>query len=814
MTRGPVHPPVRRMVGIVVAAVVGVAVMAVPRAGARLADAQVSERTRIEVLSNRADLVSGNDALVEVLLPDEADAATVRVTADGRDVTDAFAVRGDGRFLGRVEGLAVGANRLRATLPDGSGARLMVTNHPIGGPVFAGPQIQPWLCATEAHGLGPPLDEQCNAPTIVEFFYMPLGGVQFQPYDPDSPPVNVAMTTTDQGETVPFVVRVERGTMDRGIYDIAVLFDPTQPFEPWAPQIGWNHKLLYTFGAGSGPYHGQDRPSKVLEDGALALGFMVANSGLNFGLRNSNLVVSAEATMMLKEHIVERYGEIRYTISQGCSGGAAGQYSVAGRYPGLLDGLLPQCSGPDLWSGGNEGVDCHLLGRYFTKTSPHLWPVVAQRNAVSGQQPPNGCGAVTADRGPEPLDPSHSSALSNCNVAPEQRFDAGTNPGGVRCTPQDYERAIWGPRPQDGFARRPLDSVGVQYGLNAVNEGLITAEQFVDVNARVGGIDIDANFQADRFEADAGSVEIAYRAGQVTSGHHLANLPIIDLRDADPTHPAWNSYAVRARIVQAAGHADSHVIWHSPIPWELGSQPEWACGTGPTLYELGRRQGGIDVSTPEGACAPDSPLLVMDAWLAAIEADTDEGSRAEKVRRNKPAEAVDTCWIGGERITDQATCRAAFPYYGNPRIAAGGPLANDIMKCRLQPLDRGDYTVDFSDEQWEQLQAAFPEGVCDWSRAGVDQQPPLAWPTFAGGPGGGPLGPAPTSVPLDPAKQPPATTSPRDTPNAPISESPASRPSTGADARPLPATGGGGAAAAGAAAIAAAAALRRRSRPN
>ena len=31
----------------------------------------------------------------------------------------------------------------------------------------------------------------------------------------------------DQGVTVPFIVRNERGVIDRGVYDIAVLFDPT-----------------------------------------------------------------------------------------------------------------------------------------------------------------------------------------------------------------------------------------------------------------------------------------------------------------------------------------------------------------------------------------------------------------------------------------------------------------------------------------------------------------------------------------------------------------------------------------------------------
>src|SRR4051794_15475868 len=119
---------------------------------------------RIETLSNRADLVSGGDALVAVSAP-------ARVYRNGTEVTKRFARRSDGRFEGLVTGLRTGANTLTARLADGSGARLTVTNHPIGGPVLSGPQIQPWVCGTDAAGLGPAQDKQCNAPTKVSYQY-------------------------------------------------------------------------------------------------------------------------------------------------------------------------------------------------------------------------------------------------------------------------------------------------------------------------------------------------------------------------------------------------------------------------------------------------------------------------------------------------------------------------------------------------------------------------------------------------------------------------------------------------------------------
>jgi hypothetical protein len=51
--------------------------------------------------------------------------------------------------------------------------------------------------------------------------------------------------------------------------------------------------------------------------------------------------------------------------------------------------------------------------------------------------------------------------------------------------------------------------------------------------------------------------------------------------------------------------------------------------------------------------------------------------------------------------------------------------------------------VTFTAEQLNRLYATFPDGVCDWSRPGVGQQPARSPLTFAHGPGGRPLAPAP-----------------------------------------------------------------------
>ena len=110
------------------------------------------------------------------------------------------------------------------------GASVTVTNHPNGGPVFSGPQVQPWACQASA------ADAQCNQPASYTYQYKSSTTGQFAAYDPASPPSDVATTTTDQGRTVPFIVRVETGYQDRDQYAIAVLYDPSKPCTPWAPQ--------------------------------------------------------------------------------------------------------------------------------------------------------------------------------------------------------------------------------------------------------------------------------------------------------------------------------------------------------------------------------------------------------------------------------------------------------------------------------------------------------------------------------------------------------------------------------------------------
>ena len=199
----------------------------------------------------------------------------------------------------------------------------------------------------------------------------------FKPYTLGSTPADLAMTTTTTGLTVPYVVRVERGTLNRGIYDIAVLFDPTQT----QPVDGGDaagamepQSRLHVFGASTGqPLVVQFRSEQNwADDSALSRGFMVVDNSLTDSLYNSNRILVAETLMMMKEHIVDSYGEIKYTLGNGCSGGSIQQNTAASTFPGLLDGIQPSCDFPDAITTRLEVDDCVLLVNFYAgRNGPH-----------------------------------------------------------------------------------------------------------------------------------------------------------------------------------------------------------------------------------------------------------------------------------------------------------------------------------------------------------------------------------------------------------------------------------------------------------
>jgi hypothetical protein len=126
-------------------------------------------------------------------------------------------------------------------------------------------------------------------------------------------------------------------------------------------------------------------------------------------------------------------------------------------------------------------------------------------------------------------------------------------------------------------------------------------------------------------------------------------------------------------------------------------------------------------------------LRLMDEWLTNVALDDSGDDLAEKVVRARPTELVDACWdADGNRIVEPqeydvdrlydntvGRCNELYPPHTGPRMIAGGPLTNDVLKCRLKPLNPADCAVVFDEREWARLEAIFPDGVCDWSRPGV-----------------------------------------------------------------------------------------------
>ncbi|NUZ05815.1 DUF6351 family protein [Piscinibacter koreensis] len=782
------------------------------------------DAVEIRTLSNRADLISDGDALVEIVAPDGASGSGLSVRVGTRDVTSAFAKRADGRITGLVSGLAVGDNVLVASMDGAKAAQLTITNAPRSGPVLSGAQTKPFYCATPTptvangntpatpgSGLSGTPDANCNVPAEAKLYYRTTAAAQstanptgcsfglpdpvwnigatattvpaaptapangcFKPYTGGTP-ADIATTTTDAGVTVPFIVRVERGSINRGIYDIAVLTNPTQPWTAVSPQNTWNGKVYYTFGASTGQPRRQVRPATnwTSAEDQLKRGYLVATNSMTDSSRNSNRVMMSETVMMMKEHITDTYGPIKYTLGTGCSGGSINSNMNASINPGLLDGIVTSCTYPDSETTTLEVGDCVVLVEAYQKSQMlNLWTglgltqdqINTRKGAINGHPDQTAChgwynafgsngraglfqqrlvsnnvtGAIT----------QATTFSNNCELPNSAVYDPA-NPVATanlpRCNAWSWAESIWGRVAGSPAARDTRDNVGVQYGLKALRDGAITPEEFVTLNEIAGGIDRDSTPRNARTAADPEALDVAYRSGIVASGKQLAKTAIIDLRGWDdsniaanlppgqtpgtiPIHHQWYSWAIRDRITRDAGDAQNQALW---------------------------RFARTGLAAP-GTLGTDA-FLSMDAWLTALKANTSNATLEQKVRAARPLSGArdtrDFCLLPEDatqsnKVYDMAACdanRFLKPSL-SPRQVAGGPRAEDVLKCQLKPLVQSDYAgITFTTAQFTRLQAVFPSGVCDWSKPGVGQQVAVSPLTFKAGPGGQPLGAAPES---------------------------------------------------------------------
>ena len=185
---------------------------------------------------------------------------------------------------------------------------------------------------------------------------------------------------------------------------------------------------------------------------------------------------------------------------------------------------------------------------------------------------------------------------------------------------------IYGADPKTGFALRPFDNVGVQYGLAALKAGTITPAQFLDLNEQIGGFDQDANYVPSRSVGDAGAIKRAYQGGvTLGGGGGLASIPVFDdgaYNDERGYHYQWFHFAIRERIAKQNGNADNHVMWRGPVQAETA----W-------------------------------PVFIQ--WVANFKADTSTASPHDKAVKARVGAAVDGCWMVEEGQAEDVRSRTA-----------------------------------------------------------------------------------------------------------------------------------------------------------
>ena len=703
----------------------------------------------IKALSSRPDRVSGGDVLLRIT---QSDDAATPVTLNGTDVSKAFGASSAPHSRdGLVKGLKLGVNMIAA-----GGKSLSIKNYPITGPIVSGPLQTPYFCTTgqfpifsgatpgllaDKSVFNPPTDKNCSAPTKITYLYLAKGATDLKRIaDPAKPPADVAMTTTSAGVTMPFIVRLETSTVDRGIYQSTVLYDAkSDSGSSWRnPPRGWNRRLITITGTGcpGGWYFQGMKGGSIVLDGFDASIFSPARLGQGYTLmgntlmnpsQSCNQVLAGEAAVMSREHFIKTVGVPELNLAIGCSGGSYSSAQLGDQLPGLFDGILISCTFPDPVTIAFSGLDGHLLTHYFMLTPAGRKFTEAQQVAVSGYQgkqawidAANQAGRTDPVGGRKDV-AGYLPARWNDSVPKNLYYDPKTNPKGLRPTIFDDSKNIYGTDPKSGFANRTFDNIGVQYGLAALNDKTISVDQFLDLNEGVGGYDQDASYVPQRSAANTQALKRAYQAGLILDGGAgLSTIPVFDvsgiMRDEAGYHYQWFHYALRDRLARANGNADNHVMWRGkPVPFEKA-------------------------------------FAAFSGWAESVHKDGSARSQRAKVIAGRPKNLVDGCWrdagsfvaekqvVGHEPST---ACNKLFPNWTNPRFIAGSPIAYSIIKCQTKPVSEADYKVAFTAAQMGRAKKIFAGGVCDWSKPGVSQVKVVPWASF---------GPAPENMVFDVTK--------------------------------------------------------------
>ena len=674
-----------------------------------------ADELAINVLSNRADLVSGDDALIEVIVPADVTTADVHVTRNGVDVTSSFGLTTTGRFLGLVDGLDPGDNDIEAfvTAPTlHPSVAITINNHAIGGPVFAGAQLQPWVCAhkvatsvlvtipnsspvlsanvtSRASGLADePVDAQCNTPPTLAFFYQPkaLEGSRLQLHQHGCERVlhrvrhqqparrrrhrqlherprrhgeehHLAREGHDQSHDLPArdLLRSDQAEHAAGAADRV---EPEAPVE--LRRVVGHEPLRESPGHGRLQHDGAlarvhdrvgvaHRPRDQRQRSARRRDHGDAEGADHRDLRRDPLHHGRGLLGRIDPAIQHRRG-----VSW-----AAERHPAELHVPGHVD---DRDRGRRVRDAAGELL--HHRARQYAHDRASAAPSTATTRPITA--PP---GTRRSCRRAIPTTPA------NCGSGwpAALTYSPVSRPQGIRCEVFDHDVGMLGTFVDtDGNtkANNPFDNVGVQYGLKPLQTGVINAEQFVQLNEGAGSYTADQVFRKpQRAVASLSTLHTVYTGSLVSDGHQLAKTAIIDLRGNNLTadiHLNWRSWQVRDRLDRANGNHGNQVIWAT----------------------------GAQQNTP-GAAMLLRSFNTMDTWLANIEADHSNTPLPQKIVNDKPPLAVDLCTAGSgateASIVDVGARHARVPGAvhavaapGRRRPAGGRRLQVSIEAARLR----------------------------------------------------------------------------------------------------------------------------------
>ncbi len=747
-----------------------------------------SMRLRLSVLSSDPQYVSGGDARIHVRAARGLRDKLVFVL-NGKPVELALDEVSDG-LEGLVSGLANGRNTLEVRQRNGSQRdTLKLVNWPITGPMFTGPQQTPFVCTTAQFGLQPKVDSaavpgykvtdssgnvvgysrDCSIDTFITYLYRATNN-SWKTLPAGARPADMTTVTLADGRSVDFIVRREVGSINRFLYSIAML--SAGPDADGAAQDDtrlWNRKLLYWFQGGvaighsQGTVHGGSLNPDILRQGWA----IVHSSGNNTGT-HYNMKLAGETAMMTKERFIERYGVPLYTVGLGGSGGAIQQYLIAQNNPGVLDGLLPVQSYPDMVTQTIHVGDCELLEYYMDATdrTNAKWRVTKNRTWLVGmnaEQDDVGNNAKVNDAlAPLKTALGYSTAKGSTECVPawrgltplamnpwygqapnQQNWEPQSDIAAIRWTHYDDLRNVYGVD-ASGAARVTWDNVGVQYGLRSLKEGKITPAEFLDLNWRIGGWKHPSQMVQETFPF-FGTTQAEINKALTIPGYFdpWSSKNMLASPGAAQPMPRSKGDPIAMRAAYTSGHVFSGKLEVPAIDHRQYMERELDMHNAHQSFasreRVRQRMGHSDHmvvwftdTTPGVAKASQSleALEVMDRWLSNMRLNPGKG-----IARNKPAEATDACydlqgqliyrgrdaWNGILDRKAEGACTQRFPLYGTSRTVAGAPIEGGIYSCARKPVHQA--LIDGSYAPWvpnaaeiAKLKAIFPDGVCDYRK--------------------------------------------------------------------------------------------------